>query len=85
MHEIRVRGEDYRVVDIPPGYTHSITNVGDGEMITLFWASEIFDPDRPDTYFLPVESEQREAEVRVRGQRSEVRGQKSEVRNRRER
>jgi UDP-2-acetamido-2,6-beta-L-arabino-hexul-4-ose reductase len=42
-------------VDIPPGYTHSIQNVGAGEMVTLFWASEIFDPDRPDTYFLPVE------------------------------
>ena len=53
--EYRVRGEDYRVVDIPPGYTHSITNVGTTELITLFWASEIFDPDRPDTYFLPVD------------------------------
>ncbi len=49
-----VRGEDYRVIDIPPGHTHSITNVGDGEMITLFWASEIFDPDHPDTYYLEV-------------------------------
>ncbi|MEN6459661.1 MAG: NAD-dependent epimerase/dehydratase family protein [Thermoguttaceae bacterium] len=54
-HEIPVRGADYRVVDIPPGYTHSIANVGPGEMVTLFWASEPFDPDRPDTYFLPVE------------------------------
>ncbi|HLA84548.1 MAG TPA: NAD-dependent epimerase/dehydratase family protein [Thermoguttaceae bacterium] len=55
IHEFRVRGADYRVVDIPPGYTHSITNVGATEMITLFWASEIFDPDRPDTFFLPVD------------------------------
>jgi UDP-2-acetamido-2,6-beta-L-arabino-hexul-4-ose reductase len=53
--EHRVHGEDYRVVDIPPGYTHSITNVGTVEMVTLFWASEIFDPDRPDTYFLNVD------------------------------
>lgn len=53
--EYRVRGEDYRVVEIPPGYTHSITNVGSDELITLFWASEIFDPDRPDTYYLPVD------------------------------
>lgn len=52
--EYRVRGEDFQVIDVPPGYTHSIENVGAGEMITLFWASEIFDPDRPDTYFLPV-------------------------------
>lgn len=52
--EYRVRGEDYRIVDIPPGYTHSIENTGDSEMLTLFWASEVFDPDRPDTYFLQV-------------------------------
>jgi UDP-2-acetamido-2,6-beta-L-arabino-hexul-4-ose reductase len=53
--EFRVRGEDYRVVDIPAGCTHSITNVGETEMITLFWANEVFAPDRPDTYFLPVD------------------------------
>ncbi len=52
--EFKVRGDEYRVVDIPPGYTHSITNVGTGEMIALFWASEVFDPDRPDTWFLEV-------------------------------
>ena len=52
--EYRVRGEELRVVDIPPGYTHSIENVGQGELITLFWASEIFDPARPDTQALPV-------------------------------
>lgn len=53
--EYRVRGEDYRVIDIPPAYTHSITNVGETEMITLFWASEVFNPDLPDTYYLEVD------------------------------
>jgi len=52
--EYRVRGEAFQVIDIPPGYTHSIQNIGAGDMVTLFWASEIFDPDRPDTYFTPV-------------------------------
>jgi UDP-2-acetamido-2,6-beta-L-arabino-hexul-4-ose reductase len=52
--EHRVRGEEFRVVDIPPGYTHSITNIGDEELVTLFWANEVFDPERPDTYFLEV-------------------------------
>lgn len=47
--EYAVRGEDYRVLDIPTGYTHSIENVGQGELVTLFWASEVFDPGRPDT------------------------------------
>lgn len=49
--EYLVKGEEYRVVDIPPGYTHSIENVGDKEMVTLFWSSEVFDPDSPDTYW----------------------------------
>ena len=26
-------------------------------MVTLFWSSELFDPDRPDTYYLPVDFE----------------------------
>lgn len=52
--EYPVKGSDFRVVDIPPGYTHSIENVGVGELVTLFWASEIFDPSRPDTIYLNV-------------------------------
>ena len=43
-------GTDFKVVDIPPGVTHSIENMGQTEMIVLFWASEILDRDRPDTY-----------------------------------
>jgi hypothetical protein len=38
-----------KVVDIPPGYTHHIENVGDTEMVVLFWANELFDQDAPDT------------------------------------
>ena len=53
--EFPVQGDDYRIVNIPPGYTHNITNVGTTELITLFWASEIFYKTKPDTYFLPVE------------------------------
>jgi len=55
VHGHHVQGGEYRVVEIPAGYTHSITNIGPEEMITLFWASEVLDPDRPDTYFLPVD------------------------------
>lgn len=49
-----VEGTAYKVIDIPPGYTHSIENVGEGELVTLFWASELFDPNHPDTYYVPV-------------------------------
>lgn len=52
--EYYVQGMNYEVIDIPPGYTHSIENVGTGELVTLFWASELFDPQQPDTYYVPV-------------------------------
>lgn len=52
--EYPVSGRDFRVVDIPPDYTHSIENVGATELIVLFWASEIFDPTAPDTHPLHV-------------------------------
>jgi UDP-2-acetamido-2,6-beta-L-arabino-hexul-4-ose reductase len=55
IDEYAVAGDRYQVIDIPPGFTHSITNVGTEELVTLFWSSEIFDPDRPDTYYLPVD------------------------------
>jgi UDP-2-acetamido-2,6-beta-L-arabino-hexul-4-ose reductase len=55
--EFLVTGNAYQVIDIPPGFTHSITNVGTQEMITLFWSSEIFDPNNPDTYCLSVDCE----------------------------
>lgn len=55
--EYKVRGEDYRVVDIPPGYTHSIENVGNSDLVTLFWASEMFDPEKPDTFYEKVISD----------------------------
>ncbi len=57
VQEYHVTGSAYQVIDIPPGFTHSITNVGTEEMVTLFWSSEMFDPNRPDTYFLPVDFE----------------------------
>lgn len=52
---VRVSGSDLRVVDIPPGCTHCIQNVGETDMVTLFWASEVFDPARPDTVFEEVD------------------------------
>lgn len=52
--EYFTKAEDYKVIDIPPGYTHSIENVGEEELITLFWANEVFDPKQPDTFFEKV-------------------------------
>lgn len=52
--EYKVRGEIPEVIDIPVGYTHSIINTGSIDLITLFWASEFFNPDTPDTYYMEV-------------------------------
>lgn len=52
--EYRVSGNKLRVVDIPTGYTHSIVNVGETDLVTVMWANEMFDPEKPDTYFLEV-------------------------------
>ncbi len=56
----RVSGETQTVVDIPPGYTHNIENLGDTDMLTIMWANERFDPAHPDTYRLPVAPERKE-------------------------
>jgi UDP-2-acetamido-2,6-beta-L-arabino-hexul-4-ose reductase len=50
--EYHVSGEKLEVVDIPTGYTHNIENLGDSDMITIMWANECFDPEKPDTYGL---------------------------------
>jgi len=49
-----VSDENIQILDIPPGYTHSIENTGDTELITLFWVTEIFDPEKADTYYEEV-------------------------------
>lgn len=52
--EVPVSGDELQIIDIPTGYTHSITNAGDTDLLTLFWANEVFDPTEPDTYYLEV-------------------------------
>jgi len=52
--EYPVSGREFRVVDIPPGYTHAIENIGQNDLIVLFWADEIFDPNIPDAFGMTV-------------------------------
>jgi len=52
--EYFVNGDKMRVVDVPCGYTHNIENLGDGDMVTMMWVNECFNPVKPDTYFLEV-------------------------------
>ncbi len=53
--EYFVNGNNLEVIDIPPGYTHNIENLGETDMVTVMWANEKFNPNHPDTYYLEVE------------------------------
>ncbi len=52
--EYNVTGDKLQVVDIPTGYTHSIVNTGETDLVTVMWANELFDQDNPDTYYVEV-------------------------------
>lgn len=54
VHTFEVSGERPQAIDIPTLHTHNISNVGEDELWTLFWAHEHFNPDDSDTYFLEV-------------------------------
>lgn len=55
VDEYVVTGSDMRVVEMIPGYTHSITNLSDtDDLVTVMWANEPFDPENPDTYYEEV-------------------------------
>lgn len=51
-----VSGERIQAVHMLPGYTHNIINLSDtDDLVTVMYCNEIFNPNRPDTYFDPVE------------------------------
>jgi UDP-2-acetamido-2,6-beta-L-arabino-hexul-4-ose reductase len=52
--DFEVNGDEPSVVDMPTMWAHSIKNVGTEELVTLFWAHELFNPEAPDTYPEPV-------------------------------
>ena len=53
--EFEVSGDKIEAIHMLPGYTHNIINLSDTEdLVTVMWANESFDPNKPDTYFEPV-------------------------------
>lgn len=52
--EYIIDGEKPAFVDMPIWYTHNISNVGEEELITLFWINEPYNQEDPDTYFVDV-------------------------------
>lgn len=54
--EFEVSGDKIQCVHMLPGYTHNIINLSETEnLVTVMYCNEIFNPDKPDTYFLPVQ------------------------------
>ena len=54
FYELETCGDEPRIVETVPGWTHDITNIGDEEMVVMLWANEIFDREKPDTYAMPL-------------------------------
>lgn len=53
--EFEVSGDKIEAIHMLPGYTHNIINLSETEnLVTVMWANESFDPNKPDTYFEPV-------------------------------
>lgn len=53
--EFEVSGDKIQAVHMLPGYTHNIINLSENEnLVTLMWANETFDPEKPDTFYEPV-------------------------------
>jgi UDP-2-acetamido-2,6-beta-L-arabino-hexul-4-ose reductase len=53
-HEVVTEGGTPVVVETIPGWTHNVTNIGDGELVVMLWANEVFDRARPDTMGMKV-------------------------------
>ncbi|MCC2878093.1 NAD-dependent epimerase/dehydratase family protein [Lachnoclostridium pacaense] len=52
IYEFKVSGDKIQAVHILPGYTHNIINLSEKEnLITVMWANEQFEPNRPDTFW----------------------------------
>lgn len=53
--EFEVSGDKIEAIHMLPGYTHNIINLSETEnLITVMWANEAFDPNKPDTFFEKV-------------------------------
>ena len=54
IFEIVSSADEPTIIETIPGWAHDVTNVGDDELVVLTWANERFDPERPDTYPMPL-------------------------------
>lgn len=52
--EYNLNGDELKIVDIPTGYTHNITNIGNEDMVFVIWTNEYYNPEKPDTFYVEV-------------------------------
>jgi len=52
--EYKINDKNMKIVEMIPGYTHNIQNIGNQELILFLWANENYDKNNPDTYYLEV-------------------------------
>jgi UDP-2-acetamido-2,6-beta-L-arabino-hexul-4-ose reductase len=50
IREFHVSGNSPQFISIPALHTHQIENIGDEDLLTMFWCNEIFQPGDPDTF-----------------------------------
>lgn len=50
VHRFRVSGNNVVAVDLPTMHTHNISNAGESDLLTAFWANDHFNRDAPDTF-----------------------------------
>lgn len=55
IHHILTSGDKAQIVETVPGWTHNITNIGEGLMTVMLWANEIFNREKPDTFAMKVD------------------------------
>ena len=53
--EVDADETDLKIVTIPVGYTHNIENTGETDMMFIMWCNEVFDSNKPDTYFRKID------------------------------
>ena len=54
IFEFIISEDSYTYIDIPIWYTHSLTNIGKGQLISLFWINEFYNQANHETYILKV-------------------------------
>lgn len=55
FYEVYTSEEKSEIIEMVPGWTHNVTNVGDNDLICMLWANEIFNNDKPDTFLHSID------------------------------